>query len=122
MIGLMKSFRTWLREGYRRDEIDRLGPSEASRIATDVGVSVTELGDLVTEGPDSAALLPRRLHAQHLDTDRIVRMEPATMRDMQRVCSHCADKGRCEHDLETNPDGEDWKSYCPNAETIRALS
>src|SRR5690606_41884108 len=102
MAGLMKSFRKWVQEGSRRAEMNRLEASAVGRIAGDVGVSVAELGDLVSEGPNSAELLPRRLQAQHLDVEGIARREPATMRDMQRVCSHCADKGRCVHDLETN--------------------
>jgi hypothetical protein len=119
MANVMERIGNWFLAGRRRAEIERIDPSEASRIAGEIGVSVRELGELAAEGPDSDAPLRRRLDILHLDIGALTRREPATVRDMQRVCSHCADRGRCKHDLATDPEGADWETYCPNVDTIK---
>lgn len=121
MSALMKQVRNWFAAGLRRAELNRIDASELNRIAGDAGVSVNELGELVAEGTDAASLLPRRLHAENLHMNEIMRSEPATLRDMQRVCSHCGHHDRCEHDLDRNPEDTAWQTYCPNAQTMRAL-
>ena len=121
MTGLLKGVRNWFAAGRRRAELNRIDASELNRIAGETGVSVSELGDLVEEGADAAALLPRRLHVERMDMNEIAHASPATLRDMQRVCSHCGHHDRCERDLDGNPDDPAWQSYCPNAQTMRAL-
>jgi len=44
------------------------------------------------------------------------------MRDLQRTCACCNEKGVCEKDLEERPDDPAWKSYCPNAVTLETLA
>jgi hypothetical protein len=121
MSGLINQVRNWFAASLRRAELNRVDASELSRIASDAGVSVGELGDLVAEGTDAASRLPRRLHAEGMHVNEIVRSEPATLRDMQRVCSLCGHHDRCEHDLDRNPEDTAWQTYCPNAQTMRAL-
>src|SRR5262245_26973601 len=42
------------------------------------------------------------------------------MRDLERTCSCCCDKGRCAHDLARRPEDPAWKHYCPNAIALEA--
>jgi hypothetical protein len=44
------------------------------------------------------------------------------MRDLQRCCSKCKDKGRCVHELEDHPREPLWPKYCPNEQTLAALT
>jgi hypothetical protein len=43
------------------------------------------------------------------------------MRDLQRVCTVCGSKRRCEHELTNNPSYPAWQKYCLNATTLLAL-
>ena len=121
MIGFMKRVRNWIAGGHRSAEIDRLDPSELTRIAGDAGVSVGDLRDLARRNPDAAGLLPQRVQAIGLDVETIARKEPAALRDMQRLCAQCRQHERCQRDLALEPNSAVWESYCPNALTLRAL-
>jgi hypothetical protein len=52
----------------------------------------------------------------------VLRADPLIMRDLERVCTLCGSKRRCERDLAAHPDDEVWRTYCPNAPTLEALS
>lgn len=94
---------------------------EIARIAHDVGLSSQELRHMAALGPDAAKLLFERVAALHLDAEALAEREPSTMRDLQRLCSSCAVKKRCQLDLVLIPDDPDWRQYCPNADTLDAL-
>jgi hypothetical protein len=70
---------------------------------------------------DAADLLPRRMGALGLDPTETARQEPAVLRDMQRLCSFCQSKGRCEHDLDLAARNPVWEKYCPNVGTLKDL-
>ena len=72
-------------------------------------------------GPDAAKLLLERMAALHLDAEAVAKSEPATMRDLQRLCSMCASKRQCQFDFLLMPDDPKWRHYCPNADTLDAL-
>jgi hypothetical protein len=118
MTSVMQRIGDWFRAGRRRAELSQIDPAELERVAGELGVSVHELGDLAAEGPGRAEFLHRRLNILRVDAGDIARREPAVMRDMERVCSHCGDRGRCERDLDAGVAGADWQHYCPNAGTI----
>ena len=111
----------WFLGERRRTELDRLDKCEVARIAGDVGVSTGELNELMRLGPDAAALLSHRMRAIGLNPEIVGASEPATMRDMQRLCSQCGKHGRCERDLNRDPQDPTWRSYCPNSATLLAL-
>ena len=100
-------------------ELDRFERNELNRIAADAGISVAELRDLSRKTPGSAALLDRRLAV--LGLTETANVQPAVLRDLQRVCTQCKSKGRCSHDLDRDPSDPVWKWYCPNAETLLSL-
>lgn len=72
-------------------------------------------------GPHAADPMVPRLTAMGLDPNEIARVEPAVFHDLQRVCSFCDDKRQCQHELRRDPDGTEWKTYCPNMPTFEAL-
>jgi hypothetical protein len=102
----------------RLDECDR---DEIAQIAAEAGLSASELRRMAKLGPEAAKLSLDRMAALHLDAETIAVSEPGTMRDLQRLCSNCASKKRCRHDIIHDPDGSVWRQYCPNAGTLDAL-
>jgi hypothetical protein len=85
-------------------------------MARDLGMSRGELFVLAGKWPDSADLLSRRL-----EQVKVARVEPRVLRDLERVCTLCGSKRRCEYDLAIHPSNSPWTEYCPNATTISAL-
>jgi Family of unknown function (DUF6455) len=116
----------WLRSwnGRRRAmlDLDRCGSAEVGRISRDVGVSGADLFILAGKWPDAADLLYSRMKEIDLDRKEITQVEPEVMRDLQRVCTVCGTKRRCEHELARTPSDPAWKKYCPNATTLSALT
>jgi hypothetical protein len=92
------------------------------RMAHDIGISGSELRKLAGLGPDSADLLLQRMAALDLDQNEVARSERATFQDLQRVCTMCDCHRRCARDLARDPGAPAWKDYCPNAQTLVALS
>jgi hypothetical protein len=103
----------------RRAELDAMGPDESERIAHDVGLSQADLLNLTSQDEDSAELMEHRLADSGIDIRSI---DPALVRDMQRCCSQCDSKELCAHELEDKPKAASWPSYCPNGQTIAALT
>jgi hypothetical protein len=95
---------------------------EIERIATDVGLSPSELRNLARFGPDAADLLLSRMAALDVDRLEVARIEPQTFKDMQRVCTLCDSRRPCAADLARDPDDAAWQEYCPNVGTLLALS
>lgn len=105
-----------------QSSFDICGQEGIERMAHDLAISATELRQLASHGPESADLLPQRMEALDLDQDEVARTEPATMQDLQRVCTMCDCHRRCAHDLAHDPLDPVWKEYCLNAQTLTALS
>jgi Family of unknown function (DUF6455) len=112
---------SWLKRRTALAELQHYSLPELERLGRDAGVGGNDLRVLAGKWPDSANLLTRRLVDLGLDATEIARADPQTMRDLQRVCTICASKGECEHDLARHADGSDWQEYCPNAATFDAL-
>ncbi|MBX9776111.1 MAG: hypothetical protein K2Y71_17155 [Xanthobacteraceae bacterium] len=100
------------------NEIDRLGTQEMTCLARDLGISGEELRVMAAQDKDAANLLVRRMETLRLDPARI---DPTVLRDLQRCCSKCLDKGLCVHELEDHPRDPTWPKYCPNEQTLAAL-
>jgi len=93
---------------------------EADNIARDVGLSTGDLYAVARAPADAADQLQARLQALHLDQAALQRNEPI-IRDLERTCTVCGEKRRCERDLAQHRDDPVWQSYCPNAPTLQAL-
>ena len=94
---------------------------EVTQIARDLGLTPAELRNIASKGPGAADQLETRLEALHLNSAALRRDDPLVMRDLERVCTQCGSKYRCERDLARFPDDAVWRKYCPNATTLDAL-
>jgi hypothetical protein len=120
-LRLSRWWQNWRSRRAAIAELNRCG-TDVERLAADVGVSAAELSTLAGKWPGAAELLGRRMAQLKLDESGIRSKEPQVLRDLQRVCTMCASKGRCEHDLANNPADPVWQAYCPNALTLGALA
>jgi len=92
---------------------------DLERIGHDLGISAADLRALAARDKKAADLLYRHLEALRLDPAGV---DPTVMRDLQRCCSTCDSKPLCAHELEDKPQGASWPKYCPNEQTIAALT
>jgi hypothetical protein len=102
-------------------DLDALNPTEMAHMAQDLGIAPGELRALARHSTDAADLLKKRLHALGLSRAELAKMPNAGLRDMERLCTLCRAKGRCAHDLATDPDDPVWHRYCPNEQTLTSL-
>ena len=122
---MLVALHAWRR---RRDEIRRgladlesCGDDDLSRMAKDVQLTPAALRQMARCRSDAANLLLRRMAALGLNAEALGRMEPAVLRDLQRLCSLCATKKRCMKELARDPADAVWREHCPNAGTLAAL-
>ena len=101
------------------DELFAFDSRDLTRVAQDLGISAADLRALATRDKTAADLLYRRLESLRIDPASV---DPAVMRDLQRCCSTCDNKQLCAHELEDAPKGARWPTYCPNEDTIAAIS
>jgi hypothetical protein len=99
-------------------EIDSMDAQDRNAFARDLGISAGELRVLAGHDKSAADLLVRRMQVLGFDPRDV---DPAVMRDLQRCCSQCTDKGLCIHELEDGPRNPTWPQYCPNKLTLAAL-
>jgi hypothetical protein len=124
---LLGSIRRWYRNwrAARKGavELQCAGAAEVERIAQELGFSSSELRSLVSH-PDEHQLLAQRMARLRLQSSVFAEPDPATSRDLQRVCAMCGFKYRCARDLAVegfDPAWQEWRDYCPNATTLSAL-
>src|ERR1019366_5851192 len=121
---VFETFRGWLhnRKLFRqcRQRLDAFDKNEIARIARDVGLSSHDLREMTGVGPRPAERVGGGMEAVYLHADALAKSEPSTMRDLQRLCSSCVSKKRCQRDLLLVPDDPMWRHYCPNADTLDA--
>ena len=56
-----------------------------------------------------------------LDPELISSAKSYGLRDLERVCTLCGSKRRCERDLVRNAGSANWRDYCLNVATLDAL-
>ena len=118
---LFGTFSDWLKHRRELNELRQLNTAEFDRIASELRVSPTDLNELVRHGPHAADELPKMLKVLGIDEEALARTQPLVLRDMERVCALCADKGECDRDLAAGTAAEHYKGYCLNAPTIEFL-
>jgi hypothetical protein len=104
-----------------RSELGSIDQAELGRIAGDLGMTCADLQDLVARGPDAADLLYERMRVLGIAKEDVEQSARGLMRDLEKTCACCNEKGLCEKDLAIHPDNPSWKSYCPNAITLQSL-
>jgi hypothetical protein len=96
-------------------------PDEVMRVARDLRLTPGELQELARKGPNAADLLLKMLVALHVDPKALENTDPYVMQDLQRLCTTCGAKKRCEHELADGTAGAHFREFCPNAFTLDAL-
>ena len=109
--GLVSTFNDWLRHRRELNELRQLNTSEFDRIAGELRVSPGDLNELIRQGPHAADELPKLLKVLGIDEDALARSQPLVLRDMERVCALCANKGECDRDLAAGTSAEHYKGY-----------
>jgi hypothetical protein len=104
-----------------RDELRQCGQDEAMNIAKDLGVPLSELRGLAAKADDAADDVSKMLNVLRIDESTLAKGDPATMRDLQRTCMLCGQKGRCRHELASFTAAQNFHEFCPNAYTLDAL-
>lgn len=101
-------------------ELAQCDPQDVAAIAQDLMISPEELRALANKSPDSARLLYRMLAALGVDADALSKHDPLVMRDLERLCVSCTNKGKCAHELATGH-ATHYNEFCPNAYTLDML-
>jgi hypothetical protein len=119
----VQAFLARLRDGWRaRNELAGIGERELGLIAAEFSMTAKDLQMLVERGPDGAHLLYERLNALGLSEDDVERAVGGLMRDLEKTCALCGEHKVCKKDLDRDPQGSEWKNYCPNALELDALT
>ena len=118
---LINTVADWLKHRRELNEVRQLDRFEFDRIAADLEISSSELEELARRGLHAADEFPLLLKALEIDEASLERMYPLVLRDMERVCSLCRHKERCDMDLADGTSAEYFSSYCPNESTIKQL-
>jgi len=119
----VRNFLDWCRAQLKSEsEFGCRCDAEIERMARDIRMSPSEFRAAASRGPKSANLLMRRMAALDLDPNEVGRIEPAAFRDLQRVCTLCKSRRRCARDFARNAPTSAWDRYCPNSDTLAALS
>ena len=116
---LVESWKKWLRRRASINEVATLDSEELACIARELGISTAELRVLANHDKNAADLLYRRMEQLRLDRNHV---DNVVLRDLQRCCSNCDLKQLCAHELEDKPTGATWPKYCPNVQTLAALT
>jgi hypothetical protein len=103
------------------DELGQCSQEDVMRIAKDLGIPVSDLRGLASKGPGAADNLRKMLVALSVDPQALAEADPAVMRDLQRLCIVCSQKGRCQHELAEGTAAGHFREFCPNAYTLDAL-
>ena len=122
---LLHSLLGWCRSWFSPEPESDFGccaEAEIERMAKELRMTASELHDMAKKGPRAADLLTRRMAALDLDPKEVARLEPAALRDLQRVCTMCKAHRRCARDFAQNAQPAKWEGYCPNTSTLAALN
>jgi len=103
------------------DELGQCSQQDVRQIAKDLGIPVSDLRGLASKGPGAADNLQKMLVALSVDPEALAKSDPAVMRDLQRLCVVCSQKGRCQHEQAKGTIATHFRGFCPNAYTIDAL-
>ncbi len=110
------------RERWQRlHDLDSMSSDDVARMATDIGITTDDLRRVAREPNGTVELLYRRLASLRLSAEDVRAVSPLLLRDLERTCAVCDEKGRCKSDFAESDNPAGWESYCPNSGTLRTL-
>jgi uncharacterized protein YjiS (DUF1127 family) len=120
LVNILEWWRSWRRTRNGLAELHRFRAG-LELLARDVNLSPWDLRAVAAKWPDGGDLLDRRLTKLRLDPEQFSSAQLGALRDLERVCTLCGSKSRCEHDLKRNASTAGWRDYCFNVATLDAL-
>ena len=122
VVGSIADWVSKYRQKFKADNpLGVCSPDEVRLIAKDLRLSAAELQELAQKGPNAADLLLKMLVALKVDPETLEKTDPGAMWDLQRLCTTCGAKKRCEHELMHGTASEHLREFCPNAFTLDAI-
>ena len=118
---LIESFASWLKHRRELSELRQLDRADFDRIANDLRIAPDDLEELVRHGTHAADELPKMLEQLGISAEALGQAQPLLLRDMERVCSLCSHKARCDRELADGTAVENYHGYCGNAATLESL-
>jgi hypothetical protein len=103
------------------DELAHCSPDDVKAMASDLGLTPSDLREMASQGPDGADLLKKMLVALKVDPKVLDKIDPRITRDLQRSCIICGEKRRCRHELAAGTAVRNMPEFCPNATTLEDL-
>jgi hypothetical protein len=94
---------------------------EATRLAQDLGLPLSDLRHIALRGPDGAREMIDMLTALKIDPAALDRDQPSVMRDLRHHCCVCDTRAKCREELASGHAAESYRNFCPNAETLDAV-
>jgi hypothetical protein len=111
----------WLKSHMIGDnELSSMSSSDLQFLAADIGVTVTDLREVVHHVRDHSDLMDKMMLAHGLDPEW-VRRAFVGVRDMERTCARCRDSGTCFRELKAGTAGARYHVFCANADAIDEL-
>jgi hypothetical protein len=102
-------------------DLQALAPSELSLIATDLGLTESQLRKLVLKGETFPEALRQMAAALEIGDSKL-ESDPSLRRDMQALCSLCDSKRRCQRELRNGSAAAHYREFCPNAPNLEYLA
>ena len=120
--GLLARALDWIKAFHARQaELGRLSRDDIAVMATDLGLSESDLCDVLPRNTDNTPLMDGMLRARGLDPDAVRRSLTPLLRDLELSCTRCAATGRCRRELQAGTAAEHCHDFCPNADSIDDL-
>lgn len=104
-----------------RKNFANCGPHEIRAIASDLGLTTSDLRELASKGPGAADHLKRMLAALKVNPKALSEIDQRVARDMQRRCITCRVKRRCTHEMAAGTAAKNMHEFCPNAAPLKSL-
>jgi hypothetical protein len=122
---VMEAIADWVKK-YRqtlglKDELAHCSPEDVQAMASELGMTPSDLRTLTNQGPGAADLLKKMLVALKVDPKVLHEIDPRITRDLQRSCITCGEKRRCKHELAAGTAARNMHEFCPNAMTLDTL-
>ena len=120
--GLIGQVADWItRRARATAEMALLSRGDISGMAHDLGVTESDLREVLPWGADNTRLMEAMMRARGLDPAQIAHLSAAVMRDLELTCTRCGEVTRCRRELAAGTAAAHCEEFCGNADTLEAL-
>lgn len=120
--GMVARFVHWIGKHMRdADEEAYLSCGDIAEMARDIGISESDLREVLPHAADNSALMDAMIRANGLDPAKVAALSAGLMRDLELTCTRCGKVGRCRQELAAGTAAEHCGEFCGNADTFEAL-